>query len=273
MSFQDVGKPGSGPKRAPRHQAQLPTIRDSSGGDIAYMQQEGTNGNNQNSVSGYAQVSDGILQYQRNVGLLEKMTKKIGSREDGAVFDTQYKLQVDVINQLGQKIERQLRTQENAMVSMSRSEATRSRATHMKLTKDFRRVEATFKNLQLEVRRKKAVADAAQREREEEEHRRLQEEGGAGQTESERRMQMQLQQDRLNEEIMREREAEIRNINQGMHQVNEIYKDLAHIVGEQQEQIDTIETQMDDANATADRGLKQIEKANDKSSESACVIS
>ena len=28
----------------------------------------------------------------------------------------------------------------------------------------------------------------------------------------------------LNEELMRERENEIRNINRGMHQVNEIYK-------------------------------------------------
>jgi hypothetical protein len=29
---------------------------------------------------------------------------------------------------------------------------------------------------------------------------------------------------RINEEIMREREEEIRNIHKGMHQVNEIYK-------------------------------------------------
>ncbi|EJK56724.1 hypothetical protein THAOC_23337, partial [Thalassiosira oceanica] len=31
-------------------------------------------------------------------------------------------------------------------------------------------------------------------------------------------------------EIMREREEEIRNIHKGMHTVNEIYKDLAHLV-------------------------------------------
>ena len=40
-----------------------------------------------------------------------------------------------------------------------------------------------------------------------------------------------------------------------MHQVNEIYKDLAHIVGGQQEQIDTTETQMEESKANAEKGL------------------
>jgi t-SNARE complex subunit (syntaxin) len=72
---------------------------------------------------------------------------------------------------------------------------------------------------------------------------------------------------------MREREAEIRNINQGMHQVHEIYKDLAHIVGSQQEQIDTIEHQMEESRANAEQGLKQVEKANEKYGNSQCIIS
>mmetsp|Transcript_12859 Transcript_12859/g.29016 ORF Transcript_12859/g.29016 Transcript_12859/m.29016 type:complete len:84 (-) Transcript_12859:189-440(-) len=78
---------------------------------------------------------------------------------------------------------------------------------------------------------------------------------------------------RLAEQIMREREDEIRNINRGMHQVNEIYKDLAHIVESQQEQVDAIETQMEDSRANAEAGLTQIEKANDNFGSSNCVIS
>ena len=72
---------------------------------------------------------------------------------------------------------------------------------------------------------------------------------------------------------MREREDEIRTINRGMHQVNEIYKDLAHIVASQQDQVDAIETQMEDSRANADSGLKQIEKANEKYGSANCVIS
>ena len=73
--------------------------------------------------------------------------------------------------------------------------------------------------------------------------------------------------------MMREREEEIRNINKGMHQVNEIYKDLAHIVGSQQEQVDQIETQMEHAKSNAESGLEQVQKANDKYGQSQCVIS
>ena len=58
-----------------------------------------------------------------------------------------------------------------------------------------------------------------------------------------------------------------------MHQVNEIYKDLAHIVGSQQSHVDAIETQMGDAQANAEAGLSQVEKANQQFGNSQCVIS
>ena len=71
---------------------------------------------------------------------------------------------------------------------------------------------------------------------------------------------------------MREREEEIRNIHKGMHTVNEIYKDLAHLVDNQQEGVDQIENQMEGAKENTKSGLKHIEKANDAST-SQCVIS
>ena len=71
---------------------------------------------------------------------------------------------------------------------------------------------------------------------------------------------------------MREREEEIRNIHKGMHTVNEIYKDLAHLVDNQQEGVDQIEDQMENAKDNTASGLKHIEKANEASS-SQCVIS
>lgn len=78
---------------------------------------------------------------------------------------------------------------------------------------------------------------------------------------------------KLHEEIMREREEEIRNINKGMHTVNEIYKDLAHIVGSQQDHVDQIENQMEDARNNAQNGLAQVQKANDRYNNSNCTIS
>jgi t-SNARE complex subunit (syntaxin) len=50
-------------------------------------------------------------------------------------------------------------------------------------------------------------------------------------------------------------------------------KDLAHIVGGQQEQVDQIEVQMEESRANAEQGLGHIQKANEKANASQCTIS
>ena len=101
-------------------------------------------------------------------------------------------MQVDVINQLGAKIEKQLKDQERDMESMPRAEAARGRATHIKLNRDYRRVETNFKNLQLESRRKRSLADVRRRELDEEDKRKKFEDDLEGET---ARLQLQLQED------------------------------------------------------------------------------
>jgi len=222
-------------------------------------------------------VSDSIVQYQRNVALLEKMARSVGTKNDTSVTQTQYNLQLDVIHQLGQRIENQLHSHESRLSALPRSEASSLRTTHVKLTRDYRLVEQQFKNVQLDVKRKRSLAEVRHREvarmDEEEKERKRREKGGADEmTEEGMRWQMQIQEDKINEEIMREREEEIKNIHKGMHQVNEIYKDLAHLVDSQQEGIDQIETQMENTKENTASGLKHIEKANE-SSQSQCIVS
>ena len=51
-------------------------------------------------------------------------------------------------------------------------------------------------------------------------------------------------------------------------------QDLAKVVGDQQEQIDEVETHMEEATSNVVDGLKQVEKANIKAdSKSQCVVS
>jgi len=64
-----------------------------------------------------------------------------------------------------------------------------------------------------------------------------------------------------NKKLMQEREAEILEINKKMHTVDEIYKDLAKIVVDQQDLIDNIDTSIDVAHAHAKDGMGQIEDA------------
>jgi hypothetical protein len=61
-----------------------------------------------------------------------------------------------VLKQLGEKLETHLALQEQQLQALPRTEAAKQRATHIKLVKDFRRVESTFKNIVLETRRNRA---------------------------------------------------------------------------------------------------------------------
>ena len=84
-------------------------------------------------------------------------------------------------------------------------------------------------------------------------------------------MRMQLEIGRpLVQEIMRERNTEIRAINEQMANVNEIFKDLAHIVNNQQEDVDNIETMMEKSHEHAKAGLEQVKKANEY--QKGCVL-
>jgi hypothetical protein len=126
-----------------------------------------------------------------------------------------------VIRQLGNNIETTLRELEQKLQSMPRTEASKNRATHIKLTRDYHWVETKYKNLQLEAKQN-AQRKELQRRREAEENGRKHWEEGM--EEENQMLQMQLKDDRVTEEIMRERDEEVRKINKGMHQVNEIYK-------------------------------------------------
>lgn len=119
------------------------------------------------SLGGYEQVSDSIVQYQRNVALLEKMARSVGTKNDTSVTQTQYNLQLDVIHQLGQRIENQLRSHESRLSALPRPEAASLRTTGVKLARDYRMVEQQFRNVQLDVKRKRSLAEVRQREAEE----------------------------------------------------------------------------------------------------------
>ena len=115
-------------------------------------------------------------------------------------FSDRYNIQLDVIQQLGQRIENQLRSQESRLTTLPRTEASSLRTTHVKLSRDYRLVEQQFKNVQLDVKRKRSMAEAMQRDAartEEEEKERGQRGMGGGEDmmAEGKRWQMQIQED------------------------------------------------------------------------------
>jgi hypothetical protein len=106
-----------------------------------------------------------------------------------------YTLQLEVITQLSTKIETQISTLEKHLSTVPRSTATTQRATHVKLVRDYRLVEQQYKNVCLDVRRRRGVAEGKRREMVMEEERRRNGEQVERDGEVEVRRQMQIQQD------------------------------------------------------------------------------
>ena len=70
--------------------------------------------------------------------------------------------------------------------------------------------------------------------------------------------------------IAEEREREILKMNQDLKMVNEMFKDMADIVQEQGEVIQTVAETTENSNSRAKAGLKQVEQA--AGYQSGCVV-
>jgi hypothetical protein len=68
----------------------------------------------------------------------------------------------------------------------------------------------------------------------------------------------ELQGGDLEEALLRERHGEFVNIHGNMQQINDIYKDLAHVVDSQQEHIDEMEMNVMNTQQSAEEGMQQL---------------
>lgn len=165
-----------------------------------------------------------------------------------------------MLRQLEARLKEQILAQRQRINNQSQTSSHKQAL--MKLERDFERVQSsvthTKSRVQKQMKQYQQMGSA-----------KMQDERAANMSNNSARsaleqQQVLIQRDQLQQEIMREREDEIRKINKGMHQVNQIYKDLAHIVGEQQEHVDQIEDKMEESKIAAQSGLDQIHKANEK---------
>lgn len=75
-----------------------------------------------------------------------------------------YSLQTEVITTLSTKINTQLSTLESRLSTLPRSEAAPLRSTHVKLSRDYRLVEQRYKNLVLDVKKRRNLRQVRKRE-------------------------------------------------------------------------------------------------------------
>ena len=85
--------------------------------------------------------------------------------------------------------------------------------------------------------------------------------GGGGAAQAQQMEAGGLQAIETNDQIIREREAGLRQINQQVHEVSEIFQDLALLVSEQGEHIDNIQTNIESAANNTARGARELARA------------
>ena len=85
--------------------------------------------------------------------------------------------------------------------------------------------------------------------------------GDGRRSESQQVHEQQMEQVATNEAILRDREAGINHLARSVHEVNEIFQDLALLVNEQGTQIDNIQTNIETAATRTERGVRELARA------------
>jgi len=208
-------------------------------------------------------LCEGLQMFQQNV---TKLRRFLGSGPIDRRGEHQLRRHLDALADLKSRLARGL---ENEL----RDPAPAGRARYNKLSKDYRLVNALYESAHRDASAKLAAMEeihATERGGDGEEFRVARDQAIR---EADARMQAQMQEDAINEAILREREHEIEEIHQTVTQVNEVFKDLADIVADQQQEIDAVESMIERSHQHARSGLQQVEKANSAEAEGTCAIS
>lgn len=195
----------------------------------------------------FAKLNVEIIQYQRLVHELEALVDKSGRTPED---QWRSRILLRSIEEADQYIWTQIQQQ------CHQQSADRTvRASFGKVHRDYKRVNSTFRKILMNYKARQGVELSfltAQRER------------------PKSLKEQQAVEDDFFERTMKEREQEINRINAAMQQVNDIYKDLAHLVVSQQDQIDQVEGNIQYSNAATLVGTEHLKQVNTRTSPFDC---
>jgi t-SNARE complex subunit (syntaxin) len=148
--------------------------------------------------------------------------------------------------------------------------------TQTKLQKEFRAYMLEFQQLQkIALEKEKASAQAA-RAALDTQSPTEERSGDFAQQQQQEQLRLANQDEvEFQESLIIERESEIRNIEQGIGELNELFRDVAHMVRDQGEQLDTIEGNIEvthDASVGAHTNLKQASNYQKSARSKACIL-
>jgi len=241
-----------------------------------------------------ASISDLLQNFQQNMVLLERLGTALASDPDPDEYSlSQVATQQDVVDELAAAIRKAFAELPRKIEDLPRKEQARPKAALSKLRKDFDRVAVDLRKTIEKIKASRRAAlkkngkpttsssargGALTKQQQvtsgkgdlQKPHRVGQAQFGPSDAPGDldvvigdQRIQLQvaMEEEAINDAILREREEEITEINQNVHKVNEIFKDLANLVDKQQTEVDQIGDLVEKSHAHAEKGLDQVQKA------------
>ncbi|KAF7882867.1 uncharacterized protein EAF02_006230 [Botrytis sinoallii] len=149
--------------------------------------------------------------------------------------------------------------------------------TQTKLTREFQNNLTEFQNVQRRaLEKQRSSATAARTAMEEAQSPGVESGNQFGQQQSEEQLRLASQDEvDFQDSLIVEREAEIRNIEQGVTELNELFRDVAHIVNEQGETLDSIANNVENVHADtrgADLELRSAARYQKNARSKACCL-
>ncbi|XP_078598491.1 uncharacterized protein LOC144874326 isoform X3 [Branchiostoma floridae x Branchiostoma japonicum] len=232
-------------------------------------------------------VSSNVQKITSNVSQVQRMVNQLGTAQDTHELRDKLHQMQHYTNQLAKDTNKYLKDLSNLPSPSSQSEQKQRKMQRERLTNDF---STALNNFQTVQRR------AAEKERESVSRARANSglppvsnaspnpfdddvrtsdgqliafdgnQGGSSMT-------AQMMEEESNLEMIRERETNIRQLEADIMDVNSIFKDLATMVHEQGEMIDSIEANVESAAIHVESGNQQLRQASDYQKKNTCIYS
>lgn len=211
-------------------------------------------------------IGTNIQKILQNVSSMSRMINQIGSPQDNQQLQNQLHQIQHYTGQLAKDTSTDLHSLSNGISTLSQSEQRQWRLQKERLQQDFTKALNSFQAAQRTAAQKeKETIKAAKREKgmggltgpgQEP----LVDIEGQSQEEQQRRQQMLIQEEQ-DIERLQERERAVRQLESDILDVNTIFKDLATLVHDQGEVIDSIEANVESTHVRVQEGTEQLRQA------------
>ncbi|KAI7690041.1 Syntaxin-12 [Sarcoptes scabiei] len=212
-------------------------------------------------------VANNVQKISSNVNQLQKMVNQLGTFQDSENLRSQLHQIQHYTNQLARDTNRNLKELANIPSSQSSSEQKQRRMQKERLTNDFSEALKNFQVIQRTAaqKEKESVIRARANSNLNDSSKALIDLQSSQPSQQQEHKMLQIEED-VDVQLLREREQAIQKIESDIVEVNQIFKDLASVVHDQGEVIDSIEANIESTGIQIQEGTQQLFKASDYSS-------